>query len=172
MTKNCLGFRKTYCMYFQMDWWMCLKNPKKSDFSEVAAPSPPKPPTFLRAEELEAAARRTPRWLFFGLSSVHRKQAVSRPKPLASLAIDGLHGIRLFERAWFFIFERHHFSSLWQLKFDSKNSPHQAVVNGWVVVAVKENPCAGQEYLGITLSHLFDALGESLDTGAIGQGFC
>ena len=48
--------------------------------------------------ELEAAARRTPRWLFFGLSSVHRKQA---------------------------------------------------------------------EYLGITLSHLFDALGESLDTGLV-----
>eukprot|EP00435_Cladocopium_sp_Y103_P003117 s4949_g1.t1 len=48
--------------------------------------------------ELEAAARRAPRWLFFGLSSVHRKQA---------------------------------------------------------------------EYLGITLSHLFDALGETTDTGLV-----
>lgn len=48
--------------------------------------------------ELEAAARKAPRWLFFGLSSVHRKQA---------------------------------------------------------------------EYLGITLSHLFDALGESTDTGLV-----
>ena len=42
-------------------------------------------------QELEAAARKAPRWLFFGLSSVHRKQAASWSMMVAVVGDPRMH---------------------------------------------------------------------------------